>query len=459
MKAKASTIFLVLLIIFLPSCGEFINIDTPKTQIVRTKVFENDAGARAAISGIFSQMMSSGSFASGGISSVTVVAGLSSDEFLNHSTSQVNISLYNNSLTPINNTAVTSNWNDMYLFIYEANSILEGCGASNALSQPVRNQVIGESKFVRALAYFYLINFFGDVPLILGTDYRINKSASRTAMDEVYKQIELDLLDAKGLLLPDYIMSANEKTEPNRWAATALLARVYLYQKKWVEAATQASEIIQSNVYSLPGTLNSVFLKNSSEAIWQLMPVLPGFNTNEGPIMIITGNPNRWSLSQATTDIFEPGDKRFASWVGSVTTAGKTYRFASKYKVRLNGQPLTEYYMVLRLAEQYLIRAEARAMQSDLAGAIADINVVRNRAGVTLLNVAGMTQATVLTAIEKERRSEFFAEWGHRWFDLKRSGNIDAVLGLLKSDWQSKDALFPIPQADILTNPNITQNP
>jgi starch-binding outer membrane protein, SusD/RagB family len=452
------TIISAISIASLSSCEEFVNIDTPKSQIVRTKVFEDDAGARAAVAGIFSQIMSGSSFASGSSFSVTVIAGLSSDEFLNHSTSQPYVTLYNNTLTSINNTAVTQNWNDVYLVVYGANSILEGCLASKTLSKAVKDQVIGEAKFIRAFSYFYLVNLFGDVPKITGTDYRVNKSASRAPTSEVYQLIESDLIDAKQLLLADYSMSNSEKVEPNKWAATALLARAYLYQKKWAEAEAQATEIISSNVFSLPASLTSVFTKNSSEAIWQLMPVLPGVNTNEASLMIITGNPTRWSLSPSATGIFAPADKRLSSWIGSITTGGKTHMYPAKYKVRLTGQPITEYYMVLRLAEQFLIRAEARAMQNKLVEAIADLNVIRARAGVANIDATGMSQGDVLAAINVERQSEFFAEWGHRWFDLKRSGNIDAVLGPVKTDWQSKDALFPIPQAEINANPNLTQN-
>lgn len=459
MKTKIFTITLTFMAMLLNSCSEFVEVTAPKTQIVRAQVFENDAGARAAISGILSQMMNSSSFASGSSNSVTVLGGLSSDEFLNHSTSQVYTTLYNNSLSPINNSAVTANWNDMYLYVYEANSILEGCEASKTLSKATLDQVTGEAKFIRAFSYFYLINFFGDVPLITGTDYRANMVASRTPVETVYSQIERDLTEAQGLLLADYSMSNNEKVEPNRWAATALLARMHLYKKEWAAAEAQSSIIIGGNIFSLPSALNSVFLKNSPEAIWQLMPVTPGANTNEGPIMIIAGNPTRWSLPSATTDIFEPADKRLNSWVGSFTTGGKAYRFPAKYKVRLTGQPLTEYYMVFRLAEQYLIRAEARAMQNNLSGAIDDLNIIRNRAGIAPVSATGLTQPQVLALIERERRAELFAEWGHRWFDLKRSGNIDTILGRVKLDWQSKDALFPIPQAEIIANPNIIQNP
>ncbi|HMJ70502.1 MAG TPA: RagB/SusD family nutrient uptake outer membrane protein [Cyclobacteriaceae bacterium] len=457
MKVKVFAIVVILLIVSLSSCREFLEIDTPKTQIVRHKVFENSEGARAAVFGILSQM-SMGGF--GGISSsVTVMGGLSSDEFLNHSTSQNNVTLYSNSLTPINNSVVTTNWNDMYLIVYEANSILEGCESSGGLSTNVRSQVVGEAKFIRAFSYFYLINLFGDVPLVTGTDYSINKSLSRAAVSDVYNQIEKDLKESQTLLLSDYSMSGDEKVEPNKWAATALLARAYLYQEKCADAESQSTLIINSNVFSLESNLNSVFLKNSKEAIWQLMPVSPGVNTNEGEIMIIASNPTRWSLSTSVSGGFEVNDKRSASWTGSFTISGKQYRYPFKYKVRLRNQPVTEYYMVLRFAEQYLIRAEARAMQNNLPGAVSDLNTIRTRAGLPLIDATGLTQTDVLGLVTKERRSELFAEFGHRWFDLKRSGTIDAVLGPLKADWQPKDALFPIPQAEITANPNIIQNP
>jgi hypothetical protein len=121
--------------------------------------------------------------------------------------------------------------------------------------------------------------------------------------------------------------------------------------------------------------------------------------------------------------------------------------------------PLTEYNMVLRLAEQYLIRAEARGMQNDLTGAMDDVNIIRARAGLSSIDGTGFAQQDVLDAIDQERRAELFVEWGHRWFDLKRTGKIDAVLGPVKPDWQSKDALFPIAQTEIIANPNLIQNP
>jgi starch-binding outer membrane protein, SusD/RagB family len=92
----------------------------------------------------------------------------------------------------------------------------------------------------------------------------------------------------------------------------------------------------------------------------------------------------------------------------------------------------------------------------NIAGALQDLNVVRNRA--SLSNASAIDQAVILLEIEQQRRVEFFSEWCHRWLDLKRTGRADAVLGAIKSGWQSTDVLFPIPQQEIDRNRQLTQN-
>lgn len=113
--------------------------------------------------------------------------------------------------------------------------------------------------------------------------------------------------------------------------------------------------------------------------------------------------------------------------------------------------------MVLRLAEQYLIRAEARAQQNNLAGAAADLNAIRQRAGLEPLP-DNLDKAAMLLAVEQERRIELFAEWGHRWFDLRRTGRSLAVLSPIKPDLTATDLWYPIPLSAINTNPFLTQN-
>src|SRR5262249_35037605 len=114
--------------------------------------------------------------------------------------------------------------------------------------------------------------------------------------------------------------------------------------------------------------------------------------------------------------------------------------------------------------EQYLIRAEARVYQNNLSGAIDDLNVVRQRAGLPLL-ANSLDQHKVLSAILHERQVELFSEWGHRWFDLKRTGSIDSVMSAMtpiKSKggvWKSYQQLYPLPWNDVLGDPNLVQNP
>jgi hypothetical protein len=204
-------------------------------------------------------------------------------------------------------------------------------------------------------------------------------------------------------------------------------------------------------------SLDSVFLKNSREAIWQFLPLAANQNTSEGNIFILTSTPANSALRGEFLNAFESGDNRKAKWVGSITTGGNTYYYPYKYKIKTGSSPLKEYSMVLRLGEQYLIRAEARAQQNNISGAQNDLNVIRGRAGLN--NTTATDKASLLLAIENERRIELFSEWGHRWFDLRRTGRIDAMLASIKTGWQTTDALLPIPQSEILVNPNMTQNP
>ena len=161
-------------------------------------------------------------------------------------------------------------------------------------------------------------------------------------------------------------------------------------------------------------------------------------------------------------DAFESGDMRRQDWVMDAAVNGKDYYYMHKYKDRAGTGD--EYSVVLRLAEVYLIRAEARAEQNDLTGSLDDLNAIRERAGLD--DLEGLSQADLLLAIQQEYKVEMFGEWGQRWLDLKRwpsltgkSCRADDLLAPVKVDWQSTDVLFPIPAAQILANTSLTQNP
>jgi hypothetical protein len=211
-----------------------------------------------------------------------------------------------------------------------------------------------------------------------------------------------------------------------------------------------------------------VFQPNNPEAIlqWRLNTSLSPFNANyEGLLFVPYDNtsPALFYLSPQLLSSFEENDQRKASWIDSTDFSGNKYYYPHKYKVGPAQQApnvaATEYYNVLRLGEQYLIRAEARAKTNlNLTGAIDDINAIRGRAGLLPLPQT-LDQDEVLAAVAQERRIEFFAEWGHRWLDLKRTGKADVVLKPIKSQWQSFQQLYPIPVTEIRLDPNLTQNP
>ena len=443
----------ILMLFVLESCKKFVEVPPPTLLLSGHSVFSNDASATSAVNGIYSKMIAENGFASGSIGSVTYLTGLSSDELDNYSNNGNQIQFYEDALLPSNPDLKSYLWTMPYQYIFAANSIIEELAVSTAITPATKRQLEGEAKFIRAFCHLYLTELFGDIPIITSTDYKLNLLASRSARQTVFAQVISDLKDAQVLLTNSYM--TEEKARPNTGAATALLARAYLYSGDWENAEIESSSVITNPGYKLESDLSNVFLNSSNETIWQLKPVIPGNNTNEALYFILTEAPVLVALSEHVVQSFDPGDNRKSAWVDSITQNNSTYYFSYKYKVK-SSSPATEYSVVLRLAEQYLIRAEARAQRNDFSGAISDVNIIRQRAGLPASTAANLS--TVLAAIEKERQTELFCE-GHRWFDLIRFGHAGPVLSAIKSGWQTTDVLYPVPQTEIQSDPNLTQNP
>jgi hypothetical protein len=473
----------IIVLFTISGCKKFIEVDFPETSNNANVVYNTDAQAIGVLTGIYAKMGATilSNLSNPVILGMPIYSGLSSDELTLFDKNNTTLGpYYTNSLS---SQIPSSFWSDIYSTVFVTNSALEGLNSSTGLTPSVKQQLLGEAKFIRAFCYFYLVNLFGDVPLILGTNYKQNAMLARTSKDQVYQQIILDLKDAQDLLSEKYLdgsltaySAKPEKVRPTKWAATALLARTYLYTGKWTDAEAQATSVISiSTVFSLD-TLNGVFLKNSKEAIWQLQPVKNGVysNTQEGAFFKlpstgpdITGYPVY--LSNNVLNSFEPNDQRKSKWTDSVVVSisgvPKAFYFTSKYKIGQVNTAVAEYSMVLRLAEQYLIRAEARAQQNNLGNAIADLDMIRQRAGLPLVanTNPGISQSALLDKIFHERQVELFTEWGHRWFDLKRTGKVDAVMSIVTPQkggtWETTDQLYPIPVTELQRNPNLTQNP
>lgn len=452
-----------LVFLSLCACEEFVAVDVPNDRITSVSVFADDITARRAMDGVYSQMFNT-NFAAGGNRSVTFLAGLSADLLDLTGTAGEMEQFAEYTLDPTNGYN-RDLWAGAYNTIYMCNSILEGLLTTDKLNADIETSLEGEAKFIRAFSYFYLTQLYGDVPLILSTDYRENAVAPRTDTLDVNRQIIEDLEQAVVLLGEEY--PDGERTRANRYTAMALRARVYLYAEDWEQAAYWSGEVLKATgTYSLAEDPNAVFLANSNEAIWQISPAGWGngfTHTREGNLFIrISTSGSPVTLSQHLMELWETGDLRRDAWVGSYSDGSDVYYYPNKYKVRFDysGGNFTEYSMVMRLAEQHLIRAEARAYSNDMDGALADIDELRKRANLPLLQDMDMvwTRDQILKSIALERQREFFAEWGHRWLDLKRTDSANELLNQDNAFWESTDTLYPIPADERMKNPNLTQN-
>lgn len=437
------------------SCKKFIEVDPPVSQVTSANVFNDDATATSAVTGLYARIMGNNLYFLNG--ATTLYPALSADELYTTLPDPAVNAFFANAIPAESNIIQNDFWSKAYNYIYQVNACISGLENSTRLSLGVKQGLTGEMKFMRGLCYFYLVNLFGDVPLVLDNNYSSNASLPRAGIEKVYLQIIGDLKAAGELLSPDY--PSPDFARPNKFSASALLARVYLYREQWQEAEAEAGKVISSGLYTIEEDINEVFLKNSREVIFQMAPVIDGLNTAEGQVFI-PYSPDiipSYILTSYLMDAFEAGDRRRSGWVDSNIVSGEVYYHPYKYKTR-DGTQVDEYNIVLRLAEQYLIRAEARAKENNINGAVSDLNIIRKRSGLQpLANNIG--QDDCLSAIDHENRIEFFAEWGHRWMDLKRMGKIDSVLSIEKSNWQTTDALYPIPFSEIQANTALIQNP
>jgi hypothetical protein len=438
----------------LNSCKKLIDINPNGSTILSSSVFTDSLTVQSAIVGMYvtglAPQQSPYRF------SLSTIPGFTADE-LNFIGTQNDTYINNNILSADGGTG--SIWSQSYSAIYNANALIAGVTGNGAISVRFQNQAIAEARFIRAFAYFYLVNSFGDVPLVLTTDVNTNSSLPRTPVATIYTQILADLKFAQATLPADYTtISAGARTRANKWIATAMLARVDLYISNWVDAEAQSTAIINNPLFNLPTDLTKVFTPTSTEAIWQLYNDANGYTYYASVILPnATTKIPTYVLSPSLISSFEAGDARKTAWTNTVVYQGITYTYPYKYK-NLTVSANAEYYTMLRLAEQYLIRAEARAEQNNITGAQADITTIRTRAGLAATTAS--TQTALLTAIAQERKIEFNCEWGHRWYDLKRTGTVNAVIGAAKPTfWKPTAALYPIPSSVVTLDGNVTQNP
>jgi hypothetical protein len=444
------------------SCKKWVSVPPPLTQTLSTTVFSDVSSANAAVAGMYSYLyqLNNNQSAFGGYH-LSLHTGVSADEL--YVPGNPSDPFFNNNLSKTN-TDIEQIWSSGYSAIFSANAILEGIQQSKSIPIEEKAQFEGEALFIRAFVHFYLVNLFGSIPVILTTDVNATKDVGRIPVDSVYQQILKDCLKAKSILPDDYSVFNNERVRACKWAASAFLARVYLYLGRWEEAKTEASNTIAAtNLFSLDNNLDRVFLKNGPEAILQFESFGgQGYTTVGNWLNSFSSNTPAFAMTNFLVKAFESGDERKNRWVKLYVQNNDSFYIPEKYKNSAgNISNSGEYDMVIRLAELYLIKSEAEAngASGGISDAINDLNTIRHRAGLSDYSGPVDPKDSILSAIHHERQVELFTEWGHRWLDLKRTGTIDKTFNSEKPQWDPNDALYPIPLSEIGNNPLLNQNP
>ncbi|WP_166332161.1 RagB/SusD family nutrient uptake outer membrane protein [Sphingobacterium chungjuense] len=379
-------------------------------------------------------------------------------------------------------------WKQSYDAINASNLNIKNITAmtDNQIRPNIKNRLLLEAKFLRALHYFNLVRWFGDVPLIIDPVTSLTPAqlyVSKSSEETIYTQIQNDLLEAQDL--PGYLeYNELDRGRATRGAAKSLLAKVYLTQELWQLARDKSKEVIDEEGYGLFNTFAEVFAtdrKNGVEHIFSAQfqgnsgyqgnslasrsaPAdIPGINGDYADALHLEGR-----LYQA----FESTDSRRTITFTTGKTSpvdGQYYGLAQpqfdKYydeSVIGNQDQSSKNLPIIRFAEVLLIYAEAENELSAAPSpeAISALNKVRARANATLY-LGGDDGDSFRELIFEERRKELVYEY-QRWFDLARRG-ADYYVAKLRTANKllaaPRHIHFPTPQRELNINPNLSQHP
>jgi len=447
MKHQLNIYILLLTWLFAVSCEGILDLE-PQTSVSDEGVISDKKTSLAALFGIYDNLQNS-------YTATLTAFNLAGDNVYSYANPTI--------IVPDRNAEDNGGapFSSLYVTVNRANFIIKRVPdvVDNQLTDTERNQIIGEAYFLRALAYFDLARFYGGGQLVTEPTERIDthKGVRRSTLEETYAQVLADLNKAEEL-----ITNETDRSRATKFAVYGLKARLFLYTEKWQEAEEYATKSITNSGFALVKPFSSFYTgRLSQESLFEVIYTTVDASTYWRSWLSKDDGGNQTYVPEASliTALSDPaqGGSRKGILKESIQEPGL-------YTVQLYGKKDgTSSLFVLRIAEQYLIRAEARARKTtpDLEGAASDIRAVQTRADVTPLFTAApsTTREEVLQAIENERRLELAFE-GHRFSDLIRTGRAADVLGsynpLLKEPYQW---VFPIPAASVEKDPALEQNP
>jgi len=447
---KTFLTYIILSVMILSSCQKIFDV-SPEASIDAEDAVTTKAGVAKARIGCFDALQFSGYY---GLDFV-LYGDLSSDNLKWAGTSPEYNQINNNTILA-DNLRIEGTWRDIYEAINRTNILIDAIPGIEDMTEAEKTQTLAECHFLRGLHYYNLVRLWGGVPVKLTptTGKPEDFQAARRPVAEVYSQIISDLSIASANLPSTAVPGF-----PSKWAARGLLAQVYLnsYNVREImsdldSASHYADLVLEFGSFSLATDFNSLYsAQTNNESLFEIT-----YNTQDNNRIAYyyfsktLAGRYEFAPSDSALAAFEPGDSRKPA---TIAYDIDNKPFGYKYRDIAGG---TDRVYVLRLASLYLTRAEILCRKQAAIDIVkADINKVRNRAGLADINAS--TYADYLQIIEKERRVELMYE-STRWFDLCRTKRALEVLPNLSSINQT---LFPIPQYEIQTNtdPGMFQNP
>lgn len=430
------------------SCNDLLN-PTPVDRITDDQVLEDANSARVVLTSAYRDLANLGA--------PKIIAGdLTADNLIHNGTFTQYREISSKDISASNGSA-SSLWGVIYSMSYIASFLNEGL-AELDITQIEKDEILATASFLRAYAYFVGVYTFGGLPIVTTTIVDDNRVIPRASFEETLEFIESDLLFALDKLPEESFNTGNA----TNGAVKALLARFYLFEENWQEVEKYATDVITGNgtkEYILEEEFENAVADFSTESILEIVYSAndnPGTSTNFSINNLFVGRREIIPSSEMVLAMQnDGGDRNIVLEFDGNNARGSD-----------NGWTIVRYgpfdnMQLFRLAEMYLIRAEARAQQNNISGgesAESDINIIRERAGVALIQ--GTSKNQMLLVIENERRMELCFE-GHRWYDLIRTGRAKSVMDEFTSNWTEKDELWPIPLREVTNNPSLknAQNP
>lgn len=341
------------------------------------------------------------------------------------------LNLINTILSPLN-SMITTSWNGYYGSLYQVNNVISICeGLPQSTS---RNLALGEAYYFRALTYYNLVTRWGDVPLLRENTL---EKPFRTPKAEVWQSIEDDLVESS-----KYLGDAQSYYYVSKDAVTALQARVFLAVGKKTQAAAAAESLIGK--YALD-SFEKIFRKlANTEIIFAFENLSEESSINISDLFYSYAHPNKgqgnYRLPQETVNLFSSTDKRRNMTIINIAGTDCVNKYPS-------GQTGKDPVIISRVAEMYLISAEAQGLNNGLGR----LNQLRAYRGLSA--VSPTSEADFLDTVLKERQMELLGE-NFRYYDLVRTDKAVAQLGILPYQ-----TLLPLPGNELQRNRNLVPNP